>query len=91
MPSGETAVGCRAGMIRRVVRQWRIALEGPIVLQINDRLSAQLRALAIANGSASVETWCEEALETYVVDARSGKAPRVAVDHCTAQQDGEVW
>ena len=78
-------------MIRRPVRKRAIALDGPIVLQINDRLSAQLRALAIANGSASVETWCEEALETYVVDARSGKSPRVAVDHYTAQQDGEVW
>lgn len=91
MDHGETAVGCRQGMIRRPGRKRAIVPEGPILLQINERLSAQLRVLAIANGSASVETWCEEALETYVVDARSGKAPRVAVDHYTAQQDGEVW
>ena len=91
MEHGEGLVGCRQGMIRRPGRKRAIALDGPIVLQVNKRLSAQLRALAIANGSASVETWCEEALETFVVDFRSGKAPVVPVDRYTAQQDGEVW
>lgn len=91
MEHGEVPVGCRGGMIRRGVQQRRMAPDGPIVLQVNKRLSARLRKLARANGATSVEAWCEMALETYVVDHRSGKAPRVAVDHYTAQQDGEVW
>ncbi len=89
--SPSEAVGCRAGMIRRGVRQRRIEPDGSIVLQINARLSAKLRALAIANGASSAEAWCEEALETYLVDHRSGKAPMVEPDRYTAQQDGDVW
>lgn len=81
-------------MIRRLGRPRTVTplvTEGPIVLQINDRLSARLRELARASGASSAEVWCEEALETFVVDFRSGKAPVVPVERYTAQQDGDVW
>lgn len=92
MPS--EAVGCRQGMIRRLGRPRTVTpmeTEGPLVLQINKRLSARLRDVARANGAHSVESWCEMALETYVVDHRSGKPPVVPVGQYTARQDEEVW
>ena len=93
MPSNG-AVGCRQGMIRRLGRPRTVTpleTEGPLVLQINKRLAERLREVARANGAHSVESWCEMALETYVVDHRSGKPPVVPVDQYTARQDEEAW
>lgn len=83
--------GEEGGVSRQGARQRTIERTGPVALTVSGRLAERLLELARASGAASVESWCEMALETYVVDARSGKAPRVAVDHYTAQQDGDVW
>ena len=94
MSSGEVPVGCRQGMIRRLGRPRTVTpkeTQGPLVLQINERLAERLRELARANGAHSVESWCEEALETFLVDFRSGKPPVVPVDQYTARQDEGVW
>lgn len=81
--------GC--GVIRKGARHRTIERTGPVVLTVNGRLAERLRELARASGAASVESWCEMALETYVVDQRSQKIRPLDPATYTAQQDGEVW
>jgi hypothetical protein len=67
-----------------------IARSGPIELVVGGRLADRIRALAVASGATSVESWCEMALETFVVDFRSGKA-RLDPGRYDDRVDGEVW
>lgn len=51
-----------------------IARAGDITMLVSGRLAVRLRALAIASGATSVESWCEQALEAFVLERRSGTA-----------------
>ncbi len=84
------ADGCREGMIRRGAQCRSIARSGPIELVVGGRLADRIRALARASGATSVESWCEQALETFVVGSRSGQA-RLDPARYDDRADREVW
>lgn len=60
-------------VLRRGAAQAQIAPEGRVELALGEKLSRQVRALAIASEAASVESYCEQMLEWFVVEYRSGK------------------
>lgn len=46
---------------------------GPIAVTIKGPLAARLRALAVGAGQESAGAYCVEALESWVMEHRSGK------------------
>lgn len=64
----------KVGTLRPGPQCRSIARAGEITVLVSGRLAARLRALAIASGATSVENWCEQALEAFVLERRSGTA-----------------
>jgi hypothetical protein len=71
MPKAEGAAVL--GTLRTGARARTIATEGQIELVIRGRLAERVRELARVSGAASVESYCEQILEWFVVEHRSGK------------------
>lgn len=71
-----------------------IARAGAITVLVSGRLAERLRALAIASGATSVESWCEQALEAFVMERRSGTAqldPARYADRHAEDWQGMGW
>lgn len=71
MPKAEGAAVL--GTLRTGARARTITTEGPIAVEIKGRLAERVRELARVSRAASVESYCEQILEWFVVEHRSGK------------------
>lgn len=79
----------KLGALRRGTQCRSIARAGEIAVLVSGRLAARLRELAIASGATSVESWCEQALEAFVLERRSGT---VRLDQARyADRHAEDW
>ena len=85
-------IGLNPGALRTGARARTFATEGPIVLQLTGRLAARVRQLAKDSGAASVESYCEQIMEWFVVEHRSGKDRLDRVDPLRhASRHNDEW
>ena len=75
------------GTLRTGARARTIAETGPITVVVRGRLAERVRELARASVAASVESYCEEMLEYFVVEHRSGKERPELVRHGNRHND----
>lgn len=75
------------GTLRTGARARTIATEGPIDVVIRGRLAERVRELARASGASSVESYCEQILEWFVVEHLSGKERVDPLRHLSRHND----
>lgn len=85
MPKAEGAAVL--GTLRTGARARTIATEGQIAVEIKGRLAERVRELARVSGAASVESYCKQILEWFVVEHRSGKERVDPLRHLSRHND----
>lgn len=85
MPKAEGAAV--PGTLRTGARARTITTEGPIELVIRGRLAERVRELVRVSGASSVESYCEQILEWFVVEHRSGKERVDPLRHLSRHND----
>lgn len=60
---------------------------GSVVVMLTGKLATRVRQLAIEAEASSVEAYCQEMLEWFVVEYRTGKMRGVDPDRHTAQHE----
>lgn len=63
----------KPGALRQEPQCRIIERTGPIAMSVSGRLAERVLALAIASGASSVESYCEQVLEFFVVEHRSNR------------------